>query len=298
VSVFRDRATRDSAYEPLTRIASAHVSKITIYTGVAIILPEKVAFGIHAWWAQSDERLLGTRSFNWDSGTEPGTSPIMMAPRITGTNAVTPVHRDRHGKRTHPLGVSDDTSQRIGWWSQTGKLARLLGEEFPVSAMHLWWLNRLPRLLPEGVGGRLRARLYSLLGASVGRGAIVYSPLLFGPGSTARNLRIGASCFINGHVYIDCNGACVSLADQVTIGHHTVFVTSGHAIGPACRRAGSITPMPIVVEDGAWIAANVTVLPGVTIGSGSIVAAGAVVTRDVPPNTLVGGVPARIIRQL
>jgi len=65
------------------------------------------------------------------------------------------------------------------------------------------------------------------------------------------------------------------------------------------RRVASGSPLSTVsVEDGAWIAARVTVLPGVTIGRGSVVAAGAVVTRDVPPNCLVAGVPARVLREL
>ena len=57
-------------------------------------------------------------------------------------------------------------------------------------------------------------------------------------------------------------------------------------------------PAPIVIGDKVWIGANATVLPGVTIGKGAIVAAGAVVTRDVPPNTIVAGVPARVVREI
>jgi maltose O-acetyltransferase len=178
------------------------------------------------------------------------------------------------------------------------RTARVVSEEFPASTLHLWWLNRLPRLLSEGCGGRLRAQIYRLLGAAVGPGAMVYGPITFGPGSLARNVEIGPRAFLNAHIYMDCNDASVCLGEGVTVGHHVVFVTSGHEIGPESARAGTRTPLPIHVEAGAWIAANVTILPGVTIGAGSIVAAGAVVTRDVPANTLVGGVPAKVIRQL
>ena len=69
-------------------------------------------------------------------------------------------------------------------------------------------------------------------------------------------------------------------------------MTGSHQTGPSERRAGAGTAKEIVVESGCWIGARVLVLGGVTIGAGSIVAAGAVVTRDVAPNTLVAGVPA------
>lgn len=69
-------------------------------------------------------------------------------------------------------------------------------------------------------------------------------------------------------------------------------------MGSSERRAGAGWAKPIHIEDGCWIGARVTVLGGVRIGRGSVVAAGAVVTRDVPENCLVGGVPARLLRQL
>ena len=77
-----------------------------------------------------------------------------------------------------------------------------------------------------------------------------------------------------------------------------IIITDDHEIGPPWHRCGDRVARPVVIEDGVWIGARVTLLPGVTIGRGSVVAAGAVVNKDVPPNTLVGGVPARILRTL
>ena len=78
--------------------------------------------------------------------------------------------------------------------------------------------------------------------------------------------------------------------------HGVVLATLNHAMAPENR--GTMIPAPIRIGRRVWIGASATVLPGVTIGDGAVVAAGAVVNRDVPENTVVGGVPARIIRHL
>jgi acetyltransferase-like isoleucine patch superfamily enzyme len=75
------------------------------------------------------------------------------------------------------------------------------------------------------------------------------------------------------------------------------IITSGHPIEPSQRR-GFVVAKPIVIERNVWIAAGATIIGGVTIGENSVVAAGSVVTKDVPPNTLVGGNPARVIRSI
>lgn len=88
----------------------------------------------------------------------------------------------------------------------------------------------------------------------------------------------------------------MTLGDGCQIGHNVVFATLNHDVNPAMR---SYTyPAPIVLGRKVWVGSNATILPGVTIGDNSIVAAGAVVTKDVPANTIVGGVPARRIKDI
>ena len=81
------------------------------------------------------------------------------------------------------------------------------------------------------------------------------------------------------------------------IGPNVSIITTGHALRPSERRA-YIDAKPIVIEKSVWIAANVTIIGGVTIGENSVIAAGSVVTRDVPANSLAAGVPARVIRSI
>lgn len=106
---------------------------------------------------------------------------------------------------------------------------------------------------------------------------------------------IGAKSFINTGGYVR---AQVTIGKNVAIGPFCRLVSDSHEMGPSRRRAGRNTFLPIVIGDGCWLGAGVTVLGGVTIGAGSVVAAGSVVVHDVPTDTLVGGVPARIIRPL
>ena len=92
--------------------------------------------------------------------------------------------------------------------------------------------------------------------------------------------------------------APITIGARCDIGHEVSFVTGGHQIGDTSRRAGEGTAGAIRIEDGCWIGARTTLLGGVTIGAGTIVAAGAVVTADLPANVLAAGVPARVKRLL
>lgn len=105
-----------------------------------------------------------------------------------------------------------------------------------------------------------------------------------------RRVHIGYQCMFTGHAPID-------IADDVMIANKVNLVTGGHPVPPDQRR-DHLTGAPITIERNVWIGTAATILQGVTIGAGSVVAAGAVVTHDVPPATLVGGVPASVIREL
>lgn len=178
------------------------------------------------------------------------------------------------------------------------RLTSAMRGELGTLPLGLWLVDRLMAGCPTGTAARLRTRLYRAAGVAIGPGALIAGPVQFGiAGDPRRNLQIGARCFLNSPLFIDA-AAPITLGCGVSVGHHVIFVTTSHALGTADFRAGSIETLPITIEDGAWVAANVTVLPGVTIGRGAVVAAGAVVTKDVAPNTLVGGIPAKLIRAL
>jgi acetyltransferase-like isoleucine patch superfamily enzyme len=88
----------------------------------------------------------------------------------------------------------------------------------------------------------------------------------------------------------------ITIEDDVMIGPRVNLVTENHPLDPANRKA--LIAKPILIRRNAWIGAGVTILPGVTIGENAIVAAGAVVSKDVEDNTIVGGVPAKFIRSI
>ncbi len=182
--------------------------------------------------------------------------------------------------------------------SRIAYFARVLREEATIAQPALWLANSLGCLLPTGNGLRIRAGLYRMMGVSIGPATVFYGAATFTchRGSRAR-ITIGANCFLNAPLYLDATEP-ITIGNGVSIGHHVVIITTGHEIGPPESRAGVHYNAPVTIGDGTWIAANVTLLPGVTIGKGAVIAAGAVVTKDVPDNVLAGGVPARVLREL
>jgi len=111
-----------------------------------------------------------------------------------------------------------------------------------------------------------------------------------------REIRVGRKVFINQCCTIYDMGG-VTIGDLVMIGPNVNIITTGHAMPPAERRA-YVEAKSIVIEKNVWIATAATILGGVTVGENSVVGAGAVVTKDVPANSFVAGVPAKVIRLL
>lgn len=156
--------------------------------------------------------------------------------------------------------------------------------------------NALLSPLPKEAGGRLRATAYRAVGFRIGRGTSVGKGWhVEGMGRPYGRLKIGEGCLIRGARF-ELN-APVSVGNGVVISDDVLITTDIHEIGPPGGRMGHLRSRPVSIGDGCWIGRRSMVL-GVNVGAGSIVAAGAVVTRDVPANVLVGGVPARVIREL
>lgn len=138
----------------------------------------------------------------------------------------------------------------------------------------------------------LRKLFSQLIGQPVDESFGLFPPFYTDCG---KNIHIGKQVFINmGCKFQDQGG--IFIEDGALIGHNVVLATLNHSMRP--ERRGDMLPAPIHIGKRVWIGSNAAVLPGVTIGDGAIVAAGAVVTRDVPENTIVGGVPARVLRHL
>jgi len=136
----------------------------------------------------------------------------------------------------------------------------------------------------------VRALLARLTGRTVDESVTLFPPFHCEFG---KNLTLGRDVFINmGCRFQDAGG--ITIGDGSLIGYGSTIVTLNHEVDPA-RRADMV-PSPVAIGRRVWLGAAVTVVPGVTIGDGAIVGAGAVVTKDVPANAIVAGVPARLIR--
>lgn len=138
----------------------------------------------------------------------------------------------------------------------------------------------------------LRALMSELTGRETDSNFALFPPIYTDCG---KNLHIGKGVFINsGCCFQDQAG--IYIGDGTLIGHQVVFATLNHDLDPLKRR--SMTAGAIRVGKNVWIGSHATVLQGVTIGDNAVVAAGAVVVKDVPANAVVGGVPAKIIKHL
>jgi maltose O-acetyltransferase len=152
--------------------------------------------------------------------------------------------------------------------------------------------DRFNRSDAEDSAGR-RAILEKLLG-QIAADTEIRPPMYCDYGS---HIRIGARVFVNcGLVALDV--AAITIGDDVQIGPNVQLLTPTHPLDAELRRAKWEAAEPIVVEDNVWLGGGAIVLPGVTVGKNAVVGAGAVVTKTVPPDVVVAGNPARVIRSL
>jgi acetyltransferase-like isoleucine patch superfamily enzyme len=139
----------------------------------------------------------------------------------------------------------------------------------------------------------IRALFSELTGRKVDDGFRLIPPFYTAYGL---GIRVGHRVFINQNCTL-YDLAEISIGDDVLIGPNVSIISAAHPVAPSGRRAYLIGN-PIVIGRNVWIAAGATIIGGVTVGENSVVAAGSVVTKDVPPNTLVAGNPARVVRSI
>lgn len=137
---------------------------------------------------------------------------------------------------------------------------------------------------------QVRERLSEIIGTRIDESTTIFPPFYTNFG---RFTTLGKNVFIN-HAcsFLDIGG--ITIEDDVLIGPRVNITSENHPLDPSDRKA--LTPKPVHIKRNAWIGAGATILPGVTVGENAVVAAGAVVSRDVPANTVVAGIPAKVIR--
>ena len=131
--------------------------------------------------------------------------------------------------------------------------------------------------------------LRQILGTEIPTGVTVLAPVYFDYGG--ERTQLGEGTFVNHGAYF-MDGGGITIGRNVFIGPFCGFYTASHPLAFAKRNEGLEKALPIQVGDNCWFGANVTVLPGVTIGSGCVIAAGSVVTKDIPENSVAAGAPA------
>ncbi len=149
-----------------------------------------------------------------------------------------------------------------------------------------------PALNASTTMDEMRERLSELIESKIDKSTTVFVPFHTNFG---KHIKLGKNVFIN-HAcsFLDLGG--ITIEDDVLIGPRVNLTTENHPVDPAKRKFLDLKR--IVIKRNAWIGAGATILPGVTVGENSIIAAGAVVNKDVPPNTIVGGIPAKVIKKI
>ncbi|WP_294175965.1 sugar O-acetyltransferase [Coprobacter sp.] len=139
---------------------------------------------------------------------------------------------------------------------------------------------------------KVRELLSELFGYSVPQSLRVFPPFYTDFG---KNISVGENVFINACCHFQDHGG-ITIGDGCQIGHNVVFATLNHGLAPEDRK--TTYPAPITLGKNVWVGSNATILQDVSIGDNAIIGAGAVVTKNVEANTIVGGVPARFIKSI
>jgi acetyltransferase-like isoleucine patch superfamily enzyme len=140
--------------------------------------------------------------------------------------------------------------------------------------------------------GQIRERLSEIIGQQIDESTTIFTPFHTNFG---RHIQIGKNVFINhACTFLDLGG--IIIEDDVLIGPKVSIITENHPLDPEKRKMLEVKP--VIIKRNSWIGANATILPGVTINENSVVAAGAIVTKDVPANTVVAGIPAKVIKNI
>ena len=145
---------------------------------------------------------------------------------------------------------------------------------------------------------QLRRIIYKWYGFIIPSTSTVYAQCFCGAGNGDKGkLRIGEHSYINYRCFLDL-GNDIIIGNNVAVAFECTFINSTHETGDSYQRAGKGYALPIKIEDGCWIGANTTIMPGVTIAKGCIIAANSLVTKNTEPNGLYIGKPAKRIKEL
>jgi len=202
------------------------------------------------------------------------------------SNSVT---MDKREKQT----IINQNGRNIFDRMKAGELFRLDDPEYPKVLETVNRTIKLSAALNTSTDvNQIRERLSEIIGNNIHESTTLFTPFHTNFG---RFIQIGKNVFINhACTFLDMGG--ITIEDDVQIGPRVNLITENHPLDPANRKA--LICKPIVIKRNAWIGAAATILPGVTIGENAVVASGAVVSKNVPDNMIVGGVPAKIIKTI
>ncbi|WP_430899220.1 MULTISPECIES: DapH/DapD/GlmU-related protein [unclassified Paraflavitalea] len=153
-------------------------------------------------------------------------------------------------------------------------------------------LSLIPSLNQSTTVEQVRMILGDIIGSPIDPSTMIFVPFHTNFG---KHIKFGKGIFINhGCTFLDLGG--ITIDDDVQIGPKVNIITENHPLDPAQRK--NLDLKSVHIKRNAWIGAAATILPGVTVGENAVIAAGAVVTKDVPDNAIVGGVPAKLIKMI